>query len=218
VEAGVDLDFPVVYRAFAGLDSIAQAAGRCNREGLRERGLVVVFVPPERSGISLLRSAEDACHHALHGLEGDPLDRGLFARYFEHLYYSRNLDQHDIRGQLKVDRNSLAVQFRTAADRFRMIDDDPRPVIVLYDAADADAEVRILLNRLRKSGPERWLMRTLQRYIVNLHERDIQRLLAQQDIEELIPGLYAQTSDWLYHDTLGLVADQPLPTPSQTIV
>jgi hypothetical protein len=61
-------------------------------------------------------------------------------------------------------------------------------------------------------------MRTLQRHIVNLHERDIQRLLAQQDIEALIPGLYAQTSDWLYHDTLGLIADQPLPTPSQTII
>ena len=218
VEAGVDLDFPVVYRAFAGLDSIAQAAGRCNREGLLKRGLVVVFVPPERSGIPLLRSAEDACRHALHGLDGDPLDRALFARYFEHLYYSRDLDQHGIRGQLKVDPSSLGVQFRTAADRFRMIDDDQRPVIVLYDAADADAEVRILLNRLRKSGPERWLMRTLQRHIVNLHERDIQRLLAQQDIEALIPGLYAQTSDWLYHDTLGLIADQPLPTPSQTII
>jgi len=218
VEAGVDLDFPVVYRAFAGLDSIAQAAGRCNREGLLEFGLVVIFVPPERSGIGLLRTAEDACADALHGVDGDPLERALFARYFEHLYYRRDLDQHGIRKLLKVDPKSLGVQFRTAADNFRMIDDNQRPVIVLFDAASEDSEVRTLLGRLRKNGPERWLMRKLQRYIVNVRDPDMQRLQAQHDIEEMFPGLFAQTSDWLYDSTLGLTMDIPKPTPSQTII
>jgi CRISPR-associated helicase, Cas3 family len=97
VEAGVDVDFPVVYRALAGLDSIAQAAGRCNREGrLPGKGEVVVFVPPKPAPPGLLRQGENACRSVLHGVTEAPLARARFAAYFERLYAGCKLDQHAI--------------------------------------------------------------------------------------------------------------------------
>jgi CRISPR-associated endonuclease/helicase Cas3 len=80
VEAGVDIDFPVVYRALAGLDSIAQAAGRCNRENkLTEQGKlgkVIVFNPPKPSPMGMLRKGEDACKTILRTQSALELLRG----------------------------------------------------------------------------------------------------------------------------------------------
>ena len=209
VEAGVDVDFPVVYRALAGLDSIAQAAGRCNREGRLEKGEVVVFVPPKPAPPGLLRKGEDACRSVLHGHTGQPLERGLFARYFERLYHACDLDAQGIVELLKVDGQTLATNFRTAADKFRLIqDEDSAPIIVRYRGMDGnDGKVDTLLNTLKKDGPKRWLMRQLQRYTVTVHSREITKLLSQGDIGEAIPGLYVQISDWLYHPNLGLNPD-----------
>jgi CRISPR-associated endonuclease/helicase Cas3 len=207
VEAGVDLDFPVVYRALAGLDSIAQAAGRCNREGrLAEPGKVVVFIPPQPSPPGLLLRAENASRSVLHGATGDPLDRAGFARYFERFYAASDLDAHGIGPLLKVDGRTLAINFRSAADRFRLIpDEDGVPVVVRYRAPeDREDNLQILLNLLRKEGPSRWLMRKLQRYTVTVHRRDAERWAKLGDIEEWQPGLYVQVCDVGYSEAVGL--------------
>jgi CRISPR-associated endonuclease/helicase Cas3 len=214
VEAGVDLDFPVVYRALAGLDSIAQAAGRCNREGRMPRlGEVVVFVPPDAAPPGLLAKGEGACRSVLHGHGGDPLDRTLFERYFRQLYYQCELDKHGIEKLLTVDGKTLAVNFRTAAEKFRLIDDaDQASVIVLYRGVDGrDVTVDQRLAQLRRDGPKRGLLRALQRYTVSIHQRDVRRLLAQGDIQELLPGLFVQVSDLAYDATLGLRIDPATP-------
>jgi CRISPR-associated endonuclease/helicase Cas3 len=219
VEAGVDLDFPVVYRALAGLDSIAQAAGRCNREGRLASGEVVVFVPPQPAPPGMLRKGEDACRSVLHGHKGDPLDRDLFARYFERFYFACDLDAEHIGELLKVDGRTLAVNFRAAAERFRLIrEEDTAPVVVLYRGTDGtDDTVDGLVGSLRNRGPERWLMRMLQRYTVSIRRRDaLQRLGG--DLDEVIPGLFVQRGDWLYHPVLGLALEDVPPAPAQTIV
>ncbi|MHB1896167.1 MAG: CRISPR-associated helicase Cas3' [Metallibacterium sp.] len=219
VEAGVDVDFPVVYRALAGLDSIAQAAGRCNREGrLAEPGEVVVFVPPKPAPPGLLLRGENACRDVLHGVTEHPLARERFARYFERLYHACDLDKKGICADLCMAGNALdgfelAVNFRTAAEHFKLIEDeDSAPIIVLYRGADgADGSIEQWLDILRKDGPERWLMRKLQRYTVNIHRHEAEKFLRQGDIAQIIPGLYAQTNDLLYHPLLGLRVGEGAP-------
>ena len=212
VEAGVDIDFPVVYRALAGLDSIAQAAGRCNREGrLEGKGRVVVFVPPEPPPVGHLLKGAQACISTLHGQHADPLARALFATYFRQFYSTVDLDSKGVCSLLTVkDRQTLAVQFRSAADAFRLIDDqDSASVVVRY--AEHRDEIEKLLGILAADGPARWLMRRLQRYSVSIHKRVADRMLMQGSLTLLMPGLYVQQDvDGLYHPFLGLqVEDVP---------
>ena len=218
VEAGVDLDFPVVFRALTGLDSIAQAAGRCNREGmLIGKGRVVVFVPPDKPPRGLPSLGAAVCRSLLHDRPANPLERSLFERYFKQLYYECDLDAKGIRKLLTMD-NELAVSFRTAAERFQLIDDaDTAVVVVRYEPRRADIDQ--LLAMLQSQGAQRCLMRQLQRLTVTIPQRVADKMLAQGSLSLLpVPGLYEQVNaDGLYDAICGLhIKDIPF-NPSMVV-
>jgi len=204
IEAGVDIDFPVVYRAIAGLDSIAQCAGRCNREGKLNQqdrlGLMKVFVPVKGTPIGLMRKGADAFKEIL-TFQNDAtlLEPQAFNDYFR-LFYSRidNFDKPDIKRSLWQDAQQMRFQFATAAKEFQLIDDkNTQSIIVSYKEGDE------LIELLKRKGPEPWLMRKLQRYAVSVNERDFEEIKKAGLIIE-IHGCWVQDYQKLYNSHSGL--------------
>lgn len=206
VEAGVDLDFPVVYRAISGLDSIAQASGRCNREGLIDKGRVVVFVPPSTFPPGYLRQAGEIGRRLLEQECNDLLAPERFNQFFRELYYlqGERLDKEGILKDLSVDEE-LRFSFLTAARKFKLIDESQyAPVIVNYEESGKHIEM------LNKNGPERWLMRKLQRYVVNLPKYIHTKLYNEGAIVETHPGIFVQKYGAMYHPELGFCPDKSM--------
>lgn len=217
VEAGVDMDFPVVYRALAGLDSITQAAGRCNREGKLKsssgeeiKGRVVVFVPPRSPAKGLLLYGEQATKSVLHGLDGDVLSHTMFEAYFQQYFSQESPDKHNIMPLLVREARQGIVQFKSTEQRFRLIDDSGQNVLVPYGADGFK-----LLDTLRNIGPERYLMRKLQRFTVNVYDYEFERLKEIGAIEDIHSGIWGLCVSNGYDEILGLLhtdnlfSDQP---------
>ncbi len=218
VEAGVDIDFPVVYRALAGLDSLAQAAGRCNREGeLGDKGRVVVFVREVPATLGAIRSAAQASRSVLADSRPESLAPELFERYFP-LYYDgfKSRDQQGIVAHLRNNAD-LSFDFRSAADKFRLVDDkDQFTVIVPYESKAPGARpVLPLIERLKRGDTDRWLLRALQRYTVAARQREVQGWQQHGDVQEIQPGLFLLIDEMRYDARLGLLAEgKPLSAAS----
>ena len=203
VEAGVDLDFPMVYRALAGLDSIAQAAGRCNREGkLESLGQTVVFLPEEQPAY-VLSSASLAENYLAEEMLGDVFKPDTFLNYFRDRFFQlgeSNLDKENILGFLG---GNLDFSFRTAAERFRLIRDDwSLPLIVPFGQAPE------LVDRL-VSFNARSLFRKLQRYTINVPRLLMWQLVDEGHVRELLPeypGTYYLDNKGLYTARFGFVS------------
>jgi len=210
VEAGVDIDFPVVYRAVAGFDSLAQAAGRCNREGKLTMtggiGRVVVFEPPRPAPAGLLRKGQDAGREILRIKKPNSFYPDLFGEYFR-LFYGKvnDFDYPRFNSRLVTDARALQFQFRTFAAGFHLIDGmEQKSIIVWFKDKTMDSQQ--LIELLRSKGPERWIMRKLQRFIVNV-PKQIYENLERQSIIEDIHGFGVQSTPGLYRAGLGLLAD-----------
>ncbi|ALK09983.1 CRISPR-associated helicase/endonuclease Cas3 [Blastochloris viridis] len=193
IEAGVDISFPRVWRAEAGLDQILQAAGRCNREGRDppEDSIVTVFKPADAEPPPEIKAfAEATARTALHHADLTSLD--AIERYFEEVYWQKGegLDRLRIGGPdsretravldcFSVSAGQLQFAYRTVGDNFRLIESGLAPVII---AVEDDATHA--LDGLRGG----WLTpgaaaRKLQTFLVQVPPRDRARLINDGEVE-----------------------------------
>ena len=185
IEAGVDVDFPLVMRAEAGLDSVAQAAGRCNREGKRpsENSFVWIFAPEEQWKAPPELAAQAAVMRlTADSFSDDLLSTQAVAAYFKDLYdlKGKELDYKQI---LQMHRNagqSLDFPFQTIADKFRMIESHMQPLIIPFDV---DAEN--LISSLHHANHIGGLLRKLQPYTVQIPENALAALYKAGRIEPI---------------------------------
>lgn len=221
IEAGVDVDFPVVWRAMGPLDSIVQVAGRCNREGRHAAGEVHVFRPVDHklpSGVYRAASDQSVITLAQMGeaeaaskkLSTDPQ---VFRGYFDSLYQVVNTD-HAKRGETTIQQDREQLRYREVSRKARVIEDSGQPVIIAADnhgrkfAAPLIEEIR---NRKPASGRPRFArddLRALQRYMVNVHHHRFQLLESMKHIHPLLPNLELHVlAEGFYHPDLGLVVE-----------
>jgi CRISPR-associated endonuclease/helicase Cas3 len=201
IEAGVDVDFPAVYREMTGLDSILQAAGRCNREGKRkpEESIVTVF-----DGVSatppLLRVNIGAAKESLRD-GADPSAPETMTRYFNaYRSLAGNLDKAEVIRAFEHGVQGRMLPFRTVAERFRLIDDASKTVYIPLGEGAA------LVQRLRNGERTRALFRKLGQYSVNIYDWHFQELMKRGAIVPLEEDSAVLTDLHLYIADMGLVS------------
>lgn len=183
VEAGVDLDFQAVYRQLAGVDSIIQAAGRCNREGKRpfSQCFTYIFsldlkeyVPGQRQQIEIAESllSDNKSFEELETIK----------RYFEMLYHFRgdSLDKKDI--LKKFNRGNF--QFSTVGKEFRLIEENTKTIMI-----PKEEESKEILDLLKIKGFTKELMRRMGPYCVNVYENDFRKMFAAGMLGEISEDL-----------------------------
>ena len=199
IEAGVDIDFPVVYRQEAGLDSILQAAGRCNREGKLDICKTHVFslgaenhLPP-----GYISQANYARLNMVG--EFDWFAPGTMRAYFGQLFArTQSFDKKQI-GHLLYKPTEM--QFQEAAEQFHLIEDETTSIFIQC------AGSRSLLDELLHSGPSYPVIKKLSQYAVSVRKRDFQALNDAGALDEPYQGVYVLNTESMYNDKVGLITD-----------
>ncbi|MER7420778.1 CRISPR-associated helicase Cas3' [Micromonospora peucetia] len=234
IEAGVDVDFPVVFRAMAPADSLLQAAGRANREGrLTEGGRVVVFAPED--------GGQPPTYKTLVGCTGrqfgpkpdkaDPDDPAALGRYYRNVYDELNLADGQHVGQ-RIQQARRRWEFETVAEgpmdastkrrdrklAFRMIDDDGISVVTPQGAESPELrrELEHLVEELRQAPvPDLTKLRRLQAYTTNLHPSALRQLGVTALMRPILGGNEVRRGvlvEWVgeYDDATGINLDPNL--------
>lgn len=199
VEAGVDIDFPVVYRQEAGLDSLLQAAGRCNREGRLPISTTYVFSLAKEH--NLPKGEMTDANNARMAIKDDSdwLAPATMTEYFKQLYCRKS--SFDVKGISGYLYNPKDVSFETASKKFTLIEDGSLSVIVAWkDSLE-------LVEQLKQYGVSYRLMKQLSKYSVNIYNNDLKVLQQIGVIEEINDGIFAVKNKEQYDEKLGLLTD-----------
>jgi CRISPR-associated endonuclease/helicase Cas3 len=210
VEAGVDLDFPRVWRAEAGLDQIAQAAGRCNREGSRpiEESIVSVFRSPEHKMPREIAQLAGDMGRIIKDHAGDLLSPAAMRDYFGEGYWRLGEDRlgEKFLEAYRVSAGDVSFDYRQVAENFRMIESGLLPVIIPVEQRPRD-----ILEKLRGGFLTAGRAAAkLQSYIVQVPPKARNRLLANGHVR-FVEGFRDQfaelVSTSLYEEETGLLWD-----------
>jgi CRISPR-associated endonuclease/helicase Cas3 len=178
IEAGVDVDFRAVWRAMAGLDQIAQAAGRCNREGrFKPSSSIVTVFEPEHPEPRYMRSAADASREILRHYN-DALSLPALEAYFRRAYWSRQiggdgLDADAILPRLNAQATDLLFPHEDVARDMRLIEDESEAILIPFDD-----NARRLIGALPSADNRGLIARRLQPYTVNVYPKNFDVLRA----------------------------------------
>jgi len=206
VEAGVDIDFPVVFRSMAGIDSIAQAAGRCNREGkLREGGQVFIFSPEDGLPLGHFRQTAQTAEGVIRHHE-DLLSQEAVTEYFRTLYWRRGeqLDDYQILGDLAEGAKNGDFPFRVVDKKFKMIKEGAESIIISWNE-----EAEKIITGLRYSEYPALFARRAQRFTVQVYPKVLGNLECAGSVERLHDQYCVLINMDLYRDNLGLCPEDP---------
>lgn len=210
IEAGVDVSFPEVLREIAGLDSIVQAAGRCNREGENKALALVRVFSPQEGVVQAFGKAAGSTKSVLRSEHGeDPFSPAAIREYFRETYWLENdkLDRKNILKELSDPSGDWF--FAEASRRFRIIENDMVPLIVPYDE-----RAERLVASLRHVDHPGGILRELQQYTVQVYANQLQALDDAGAIE-LVEDAYPVLREMSFYDErFGLTFPEEAPDSS----
>lgn len=208
IEAGVDIDLPVVYRAMAGLDSIAQAAGRCNREGKLDKGMVYIYEPENGYPQGHIYQTAQEAIGVIRRFSEDFMSLEAIDDYFRNLYWikgEQNLDKKNVLESLKKYASDCLFPFRTIADNFKLIEQNTKPVVIPFND-----EARSLIGELEYSDFPWQYSRRLQKYTVSLYEYQWKEMVKSGVVRLVADAFPVLVREDLYDENVGLITDAPL--------
>ena len=208
IEAGVDVDFPAVYRQMDALDSIVQAAGRCNREGKYSAEESIVYVFSFAGDNGTLRTREKAVTEQIIKKYDDISSPEAITAYFDELHsiVNEGLDEADILGFLN-EFSEARFYYKTLATKLKIIKDETKTIFI-----PKDAEAKKIEKQLRYGIRSRELFRKMSAYSVNVYyknnnrgESAYEKLVYNNKIEVLDETVNILVDEKTYDDKIGLL-------------